>query len=285
MGCDCHSEELNDIVKEYRAASGNGCKLFEDPELYSIFGGTIRPGGLSVTRRAMELCDFKKGAKILDVGCGYGATVELLHSDYGAEAVGIDLSTDLLEKGKSRNPELNLIFGDGEMLNFSSLTFDGIFIECALSLMDNITEALHEAYCVLKKGGKLIISDFYLKEPGVSEGKSCRGNCSGHCSGQDHGEHSHEGGNPVKTEKVRNCLEGAFIPEDLKGLLEEIGFKILIWEDKNNELKDFTAALIMHYGSIEAFFKSTAEKEEDSPLSGIQNHNKVGYFLLIAEKS
>ena len=166
-------------------------------------------GGLSVTRRAMELCDFKKGAKILDVGCGYGATVELLHSDYGAEAVGIDLSTDLLEKGKSRNPELNLIFGDGEMLNFSSLTFDGIFIECALSLMDNITEALHEAYCVLKKGGKLIISDFYLKEPGVSE-ESLAGNCSGHCSSRITGEHSHEGETP-SSRKDENCLEGAFI--------------------------------------------------------------------------
>jgi len=103
----------------------------------------------------------------LDVGCGYGTTVEFLQSNYHVDAVGIDLSTTILERGKARNPNLNLLYGDAEMLDFPSLSFDGIFMECVLSLADNLTETLHEAYCVLKKGGKLVVSDFYIDQKTV----------------------------------------------------------------------------------------------------------------------
>lgn len=265
MGCgghnyDSHGERLNDIVKEYHDSKekGKSCKLFENPVFDTIFGGAIRPGGLNVTKRAMELCNFKNGAKILDVGCGYGVTVKYLQSNYEVEAIGIDLSASLLEKGKSRNPELDLVFGDGEMLDFPSLFFDGVFMECALSLMDNKTEALHEAYCVLKKGGKLVISDFYLKEK------------------QD--------APSTKTKPFKSCINGASEPEELENILSDLGFKVLYWEDKNKELKEFTASIIMHYGSIDAFLESTHEDEDESVLSGINNTKKVGYHLLIAEK-
>lgn len=95
-----HGEELIDIVKEYRDNQKNRCVLFENPIFDELFDGAIRPGGLSITKRAMELCKFEKGAKILDVGCGYGATVEYLQNNYDVEAMGIDLSTVLIEKGK-----------------------------------------------------------------------------------------------------------------------------------------------------------------------------------------
>ncbi len=282
MGCDGCSGEIKDIVKEYRDSGDRGCGIFENPVFQEIFGGAIRPGGLSVTKRAMEICGFKNGAKILDMGCGYGVTVEFLQSNYDVEALGIDVSETLLAKGKERNPKLDLSYGDAEMLDFPSLSFDGVFMECVFSLMDNREEALHEAYCVLQKGGKLVISDFYLKEPGGAPTVAApakKGGC-----GQPW--HTHEGEDASESsDRARNCIDGAFDPEELKSTLAEMGFKVLLWEDKNDELKDFTATLIMNCGSVKAFFNAASEGDGGKcSSSNVHNYKKTGYFLLIAEK-
>lgn len=258
MGCNHRKEGINDIAMEYIDSKGGGCSVFENPAFLDLFGGSVRPGGLAISRRAVELSGLKKGHRVLDVGCGYGVTVELLNNDYGILAEGVDISQTLLEKGRERNPELNLSFGDGELLDYPSLSFDGIFMECVLSLIEKPGEAIHEAYCLLKKGGKLLISDFYLKN--LEEEAKAAG-------------------------KAKNCLDGAFVRKELESLLAETGFKTLVWEEKNDELKEFTASLIMHFGSVDAFFKSTTEEsEEDSTLTESYNYKKVGYFLLIAEK-
>lgn len=264
MGCNHRNEGINDLAKEYIASKERGCSVFENPVFLDLFGGSVRPGGLAVSRRAVELSGLKKGDRVLDVGCGYGVTVELLCKDYGILAEGVDISQTLLEKGRERNPELNLSFGDGEMLDYPSLSFDGMFMECVLSLIEKPGEAIHEAYCLLKKGGKLIISDFYLKKPEDAT---------------------------KAAEKAKNCLDSAFVQKELESLLSETGFEILVWEEKNDELKEFTASLIMHFGSLDAFFKSVAEKSEEDSASrenststGSNNYKKVGYFLLIAEK-
>jgi ubiquinone/menaquinone biosynthesis C-methylase UbiE len=107
-------------------------------------------------------------------------------------------------------------------------------------LADNLTETLHEAYCVLKKGGKLVVSDFYIKD-----------------------------GEKVNTENQggsKNCLDGAFVPEELKTALTEMGFKILFWEDKNKELKDFTAALICIMDLWMPFLNLFYRKVKTSPF-------------------
>ncbi|GAB1475680.1 class I SAM-dependent methyltransferase [Bacillota bacterium] len=282
MECDHRNEGINDIAMEYIASKGGGCSVFENPAFLDLFGGSVRPGGLAVTRRAIELSGLKKGDKVLDVGCGYGITVELLGKEYGIMAEGVDISKTLLDKGLERNPELKLAFGDGEMLDYPSRSFHGVFMECVLSLIENQGEAIHEAYCLLKKGGKLIISDFYLKKSGdwtkASE-KTDENTKGGNCAGQAHNHGNH--GNSL----AKSCLDGAFAPQELETMLSETGFKILHKEDKNNELKGFTAALIMHFGSVDAFFKSArGESAEELCLHVNNNYKNAGYFLLIAEK-
>ncbi|MCL5290189.1 MAG: SAM-dependent methyltransferase, partial [Firmicutes bacterium] len=39
-------------------------------------GGTLRPGGFTLTDKAVQYCGFKPGTTVLDLGCGTGATVE-----------------------------------------------------------------------------------------------------------------------------------------------------------------------------------------------------------------
>ena len=49
--------------------------------------------------------------RILDLGCGEGRHCEILHQ-HGLQVAGIDLSSTLIERGKSQFPHLNLAVGD-----------------------------------------------------------------------------------------------------------------------------------------------------------------------------
>ena len=115
-------------------------------------GGVMRPGGLELTARAFDYCAFAAGADLVDVGCGTGITVEFLISTYGLNAVGIDMSAVVLERGRQRNSQLPLLQGDGEKLPIASATMDGVVVECVLSVMADKRKALSEFNRVLVPG-------------------------------------------------------------------------------------------------------------------------------------
>lgn len=236
----------------------------------------LRPGGFTITDQAMKLCAFDKGAKILDIGCGHGDTVNHLQETYGYQACGIDLSLPMIQEGKKKYPDLDLQYGDGEFLDmFSSFSFDGVLMECVLSLINLPDEALHEAFCVLQKGGKLILSDLYIKKPeeGLlraleieAERQRVKPHKEGQCSEEDH-----------KERVVDFRFEGRFLQEPLLRQLEEIGFRILTFEDRSLDLDNFVAQKLMDDGNLEGVFCQQA-------LLDAKERKRTGYFMLIAEK-
>ena len=84
-------------------------QVYEREEIRRATGATVRPGGFTLTDRAISFCSFSPQDRILDVGCGTGATVEHLINNYKLKATGVDPSLLLLECGKQRNPGLPLI--------------------------------------------------------------------------------------------------------------------------------------------------------------------------------
>ena len=120
----------------------------------------------TTTDRALELAKLEKAGRILDIGCGEGDVVAYLTEKYGMEAEGIDMNLEKIRIAKEKHPGIDVKFGDGEFLeDYSSFTFDGIFMQDVLPLINLPDEALHEAYCVLKKGGRLVIIDDYYTDP------------------------------------------------------------------------------------------------------------------------
>ena len=117
-----------------------------------------------MTERAVAFCGFRPGARLLDVGCGAGATVELLCGRYGFAAAGIDPSRALIAEGVVRNPSLPLSEGKAEALPVEDGTLDAIFCECVLSLVSEPLRALSEFHRALRPGGRLILSDMYDRE-------------------------------------------------------------------------------------------------------------------------
>ena len=201
----------------------------------------IRPGKFDITEKAMEICALKKGAAVLDVGCGDGTCAEHLQDKYGYKVTGIDMNLSKIQEGKERNKNLDLRMGDGEFLeDFSSFSFDCVMMECTLSLINLPDEALHEAFCVLKKGGKLFISDLYLKKPDPRQVKAIQIEAERQAKIPHKEENCGEG----QMRFVDFRFEGAFIKEPMLRYMEEVGYKIVAFEDRSADLDTYVAETI-----------------------------------------
>ena len=218
----------------------------------------IRPGGDALTKKAVEKAKLPAGARILDVGCGEGDTAAMLAERYGFDVAGVDQSEKLIDKGKARHPGLDLRRMEAEFLDFESKSFDAVIMECSLSVFRLQEDAAFEAWCMLKDGGKLIITDLYRRNPDPvavakmlkdAHEKSMRPKVDGAC------------GENTRPSKV--MLDGAFVVDELAAMLTGVGFEFECSEDESNVLPGFAAQAIMGHGSLEEYFKAIVPEGED----------------------
>lgn len=231
------------------------CQVYELPGVQRVTGGTIRPGGLALTQRAVALAELPVGSRVLDVGCGAGATLNYL-TGLGLRAVGIDPSAKLLGQGNGRSPHLPLSQGRGQALPFAHQTFDALLAECCLSLMDDAAGALAQFARVLRPSGALILSDMLAGNPaGMAAARRLPLSC---------------------------CVSGAFSRVQIEGLLAAAGFTITFWEDNTEALKQLTVQIIWEYGSLANFWGCAGEdgKGVETAVANL----KPGYFLLLGRK-
>ena len=139
--------------------------------------GTISPGGISIISDAFNKAKINNKCDVLDVGCGDGSTLSFLKKEFDINAVGIDKSSALIEQGKQKYKDIDLQVGEADFVEFSSLTFDAVIMECILSVIEMKTEAIHEAYCLLRPEGKLIITDLFGNDDGMLNEKNIIEEC------------------------------------------------------------------------------------------------------------
>ena len=226
--------------------------------------GCMRPGGIALTQMALSRCSFPAGARVLDIGCGVGGTVAYLIDHHHLRALGIDPSLTILGLGHAENAALPLVAADGAALPFGDASWDGVFAECSLSLVNGATRMLSECWRVLRDGGWLVLSDVYLREAEVRDEARSLPSCC--------------------------CLAGAMTREELSETLAACGFQTVLWEDHSPALKTFAAQLILSHGcSIEELWWRAAQDKGESTtlpeLRKVMTLSRPGYFLLIARKS
>lgn len=146
-------------------------------------------------------------ALVLDAGCAGGRDSKLL-KEKGLNPVGVDLSKSLIEIAKEKNPDIDFVQANFLELPFDDNSFDGVWAHASLlhlETTEEVLQALQEFYRVLKRDGVLHV---FVK--------------------QQQGE---------KTAVVSDKLSGHdrffqfFTKEEIKNLLEKVGFKIEILED------------------------------------------------------
>ncbi|MGJ3522310.1 DVU_1556 family methyltransferase [Nitratidesulfovibrio sp. D1] len=248
------------------AATGTG--PWEHPALRAVAGATLRPGGLALTRRALELAarlaGLPQGARVADVGCGPGETVALLR-ERGLTAVGLDLSASLLAEARGRDGAMPLIRADAGAntevgLPLRTASLDGAFCECVLSVLPGRQAVLAELARALRPGGVLAWSDLYARD----------GRPAGARRGADGGEPRCS----APSVSGRSCLTGAIPRAAMEGVLQRTGFTVLAFEDHSRLLAELAGRLLFAGAGLAELFGC-----------GGGGGGRPGYALLLARRN
>gem|GEM_PF-7053360 len=144
-------------------------------ELRAVTGETLRPGGTDLTERAFNLAGLTPGARLLDLGCGPGASLTLARERFCAKPVGLDFSAAMLAEAKARRPGLRLVRADALALPFRAASFEVVLCECVLSLLPDPAPVLADIARCLAPGGRLVWADLCRREvppaPGSGRGR------------------------------------------------------------------------------------------------------------------
>jgi len=226
---------------------------FNWQEIYNTAGPNMRPGGSVLTERALEICNLPTGSLVADIGCGGGGTLEYLMQAGLSQTIGLDYSEALLGEAASSVSRERLIRGCAEMLPFKEGSFDALFCECVVSILADRLGVLCELERVLKKGGYLIVSDVFNQDD------------------------SDRGKAEIASQKI--LIDGVLTKKFLLGVLNGLGFSLLLWEEYERLLREFVARMILAGQCLPELWRHRQGmngKKADRP--------KISYFLLVARK-
>lgn len=107
----------------------------------------------------------KKSAFILDIGCGYGRTLEQLYQYGYHNLMGIDFSEKMIERGRKQYPNLDLRVMSKKTIDLDDNSCDTVILFAVLTCIIDDNEQLElikEIKRVLKPNGIIYINDFLL---------------------------------------------------------------------------------------------------------------------------
>jgi len=214
----------------------------------------LRPGGLQLTREMIARAGFAAGQQIIDLGCGCGASTELL-AEHGCRAVGIDLESATLTEALRRHPVSHWVAASATALPFANASQDGMLAECSLSLVPDRARALNECRRVLRAGAVLALSDVYARQAGADF---------------------------PSDEAVPACVARISDQDSWLGALQDAGFRLEVWEDRSEVLKVFIARLIFEQGAAESLWAPQLNHSQARAYTQRLAARRPGYFLLLA---
>jgi SAM-dependent methyltransferase len=234
--------------------------LYESSALREHTMPVIRPGGFQLTSRGLAHCCLAPDARLLDVGCGTGATVDYLRRRYNLATVGLDASALLLQEGIRNYGASPLMQARAEQLPVADNCFNAVLCECVLSLCPDPLYVLREIRRTLKLGGYLVLTDVYVRRK--------------HAAIQNVGP------------TICCCLKGAVDQSTTKDRITGMDFDLMLWEDHSSLLKQLAAQLIWSYGSLNAFWSVIGGPDAAPSMSasGTEEYGWPGYYLLVAQK-
>ena len=190
---------------------------YTDKELSSVPDGSNMGLGCG---NPSAIASLKKGDVVLDLGSGGGFDCFLASKQVGnsGKVIGIDMTPDMVSKarnnavsGNYHNVEFRL--GEIEYLPVADNSIDVIISNCVINLSPDKQQVYNEAFRVLKKGGRIVVSDVVALHELPEEFKK-------------------------NLEAYSGCLSGAATVSENKQILKNAGFSKVDIELKE-ESKEF----------------------------------------------
>ncbi len=164
------------LIEHLLTRGGVACAtgLYSHPLVEAVLGGSLHPGGEKLTKELASRAGLKPGSRVLDVGCGKGATSALLAETFGCHVTGVDADPANVAAAQQRANAAGLT----EALRFMALpggrlgeldgTYDAVVSECTLCLMGDREIMLELLRQRLRPGGHLLLSDVTVEAPAES---------------------------------------------------------------------------------------------------------------------
>jgi ubiquinone/menaquinone biosynthesis C-methylase UbiE len=113
---------------------------------------------------------ISKGLKVLDLGCGDGTTA-LPEARLGADVLGVDVATNLVEAGNKRAKDLGLTnckFQEGDASNLHELqdqSFDLVVGIFGAMFAPKPFDVAKEMVRVIRRGGRIVMGNWIPNDP------------------------------------------------------------------------------------------------------------------------
>ena len=219
-GCSCCGP--CDVSEAERISSVIG---YDKDEMASIPEGANLGLGCGTP---LTFSEIREGEKVLDLGSGAGFDVFLAARKVGKSGFvyGVDMTDEMLEKAKENAKKggfenVSFVKGFIEDIPLENDIVDLIISNCVINLSPDKESVFKESFRLLKKGGRLAVSDIVLKNklPEVLQSSK---------------------------ELYSACVTGAILKSEYLGMMEKAGFRdITILKEVNfpfdlvmNDLKD-----------------------------------------------
>jgi SAM-dependent methyltransferase len=200
-GCSCSCDKKIDDAKKLALSIGYSNTELSEAGIANLGLGCGNPVALS---------DIKLGDTVLDLGSGAGIDCFLASKRTGikGKVIGLDFNSDMLELAKKNAKKLKLsnvkfIKGDIEKIPLPNNSADIIISNCVINLAPDKEKVFSEAYRVLRKNGRMFVSDIVLLKELTAKEKSDKNLISG-------------------------CVAGALIKDDYLRIIKNAGFSVQI---------------------------------------------------------
>lgn len=116
-------------------------------------------------RRTMEMISAlerfapKPVRDIIDLGTADGRMLHSIKEKFPkSRCTGVELNQELVNFGKSHFPEIEIVQGDIQALDFSDKSFDAALLTAVIEHVPVPEKVVSEAYRILKPGGILVLT-------------------------------------------------------------------------------------------------------------------------------
>lgn len=129
----------------------------------------VRDALLNENKFLADLAGIQPDEKVLDAGCGVGGSALWLAKHRGARVVGISLSQKQIKEAKRLSQEagvddrVGFYVADFLKMDFKAESFDVVWAMESVCHAERKIDFLKEAFRVLKRGGRLVVADGFLK--------------------------------------------------------------------------------------------------------------------------
>jgi len=200
--CSCGSD-TNQLSREIG---------YSDEEINSFSDANLGLGCGNPT----AIASIKEGYVVLDLGSGAG--FDCFHASRkvgdSGKVIGVDMTEEMVKKAQenAKNYGINNVefrFGDIENLPVDDESIDVIISNCVINLAPDKLKVFKEAYRVLKKTGKMFVSDIVLLEDLTDEQRA-------------------------DEDLIAGCVGGALLKEEYIDIVKKAGFIVNIYSENKD---------------------------------------------------